>query len=218
MKIDIQDEIRTIIVKGEISEKIPNPWARAFLQYIQKNPKASLEKIRMDLFGDDGVARKRTVENILHYFQNNGLLQMECGLRSLTEAGLEVLENGALWRSSKGSFLLFLYDLDDGDSLILGHQSVPDDWFDNGTRELEDLESPEEVNWISAADVRIEREKLANELRPTYVECEVDADFNPGLKTLEILVKPSKKSILEIHAKYKLSDSAVQNLWEMYGE
>lgn len=108
--------------------------------------------------------------------------------------------------------------MDDGDSLILGHKSVPDDWFDNGTRELEDLASPEEVNWISAADVRIEREKLANELRPTYVECEVDADFNPGLKTLEILVKPSKKSFPEIHAKYKLSDSAVQKLWEMYGE
>lgn len=218
MKIDIQDEVRSIIVKGEISEKVQNPWARAFLQYIQKNPKASLEKIGTDLFGDDGVARRRTVENILQYFQNNGLLKMEGGLRSLTAEGLEVLANGALWRASKGSFLLIVYDLDDSNRLILGLKSVPDDWFDNGTQELEELESPDEVNWISSADVRIERDKLAKEVRPTYVEYDLDVDFNPVAKTIEISGKSAKKSFPEILAKFELSDFAVQNLWERYDE
>lgn len=175
MNIDIDAHIECRIVKGIIQKLTPNPWIKPFLNYIQKNPNLTPERMCQELFCDGGKARVSAVQNILDYFEWSGLLQRNCGSYTLTQAGKESCESGNLWQSFKGTFLFALLPLENS-SLLLFEREVPDHWFD-GQNDLEDLEI--ETENIIPYTRSLVIHSLESKFRSVYRESEIQADYNP---------------------------------------
>ena len=132
MKIDIKSQVSYYTIKGEALFYKPNMWIRAFLTYIQNHRKANEVEICQTLFGDNGMARRNAVKNILHIFTQQCLIKRlgDKGLM-LTDDGEKALESGYVWQGMKGAFLLTLWSPRKELPFILNVQPVLEDWYDN---------------------------------------------------------------------------------------
>ncbi len=213
MKIEIKDQVSYYTIKGETLFYKPNMWIRAFLRYIKNHPKANEVEICQTLFGDNGMARRAAVMNILHIFTQQGLLTRlgNKGLM-LTDDGEKALESGYVWQGMKGAFLLTLWNPTKGLPFILNVQLVPEDWYDNAKRRpipipdvfgkiLENLQCcPSDVKFVS----------VGKTFCPTNNDIEYTA--NTELRQDSWFIKVTATPKLEVLESYEVSFRINNNL------
>lgn len=178
MKINIKDHVTYYTVKGEAQFYKPNMWVRAFLGYVKEHPQANAVDIGRELFADNGMARRAAVENILFFFEKQGLIRRERGKGMvLTEAGENSLESGYVWQGMKGAFMLTLWNPMGDIPFVLNIQSVPEDWFDNSKNDFKDIpkEYGKQLEFLQLCSGKVQFLSIGKKYCPGYCDTEYAA-------------------------------------------
>lgn len=213
-KINIKNDIKYCLVKGEIRTRTENPWIRPFLQYIDKNPNANECDISSDLFGDNGFARKNAVKGILHYFKGTGLVEQGPNGIFLTEEGKKSFDTSKIWQGKKGVFRITLWEISPEDVIILDIKDVPENYYDNGKNDCENFpeEYGENLDNVFRSVEELQIEKIDKRYRPINECFEYFSVYDTQTKEVKISAKHGKDEKKNFETVFVLPENLVEYL------